>query len=106
MVKVEGKGAEEMKMGSGDGGGPPEKGPALGNKMQQHMAQEEAAGELTKESLGTQPINGLNADGTGLKAEGTRITHTIPVGRIGNHRPIKIVFERWYSPHVQMLETS
>src|SRR5260370_16207041 len=87
MLNAGEKVAHKMKMWSGDGGGPPEKGPALGNKMQQHMAQEESAGELTKESLGTQPINGLNA-------EGTRITHTIPVGRIGNDRPIKIVFER------------
>src|SRR6266852_9351850 len=88
MLNAEEKVAHKMKMRSGDGGGAPEKGPALGNKMQQHMAQEEAAGELTKESLGTQPINGLNADGTGLNAEGARITHTIPVGRIGNDRPI------------------
>ena len=106
MLNAEEKVAHKMKMRSGDGGGPPEKGPALGNKMQQHMAQEEAAGELTKQSLGTQPINGLNADGTGLKAEGTRITHTIPVGCIGNDRPIKIVFERWYSPDLQMVVKS
>ena len=57
------------------------------------------AAELTKESLGTQSINGVNA-------EGTRVTHTIPVGRIGNDRPINIVVEQWYSPELQMVVKS
>jgi len=47
-----------------------------------------------QESLGTQTIEGV-------EAEGTRITTTIPAGAIGNERPIEIVEERWYSPVLQ-----
>ena len=54
---------------------------------------------FTTESLGTQNVNGVNA-------EGTRITHTIPAGQIGNEQPINVVFERWYSPELQMVVKS
>lgn len=37
----------------------------------------------------------------GVTAEGTRVTHTIPAGAIGNEQPINIVHERWYSPELQ-----
>jgi hypothetical protein len=47
-----------------------------------------------KESLGTQMIEGV-------QAEGTRTTVTIPAGAIGNDLPIQIVSERWYSPELQ-----
>lgn len=57
------------------------------------------AANVTTESLGTQNINGVNA-------EGTRVTHTIPAGQIGNDQPIHIVFERWYSPDLQMVVKS
>lgn len=51
--------------------------------------------ESTKqESLGTQTIEGV-------KAEGTRVTRTIPAGAIGNEKPIEIVVEKWYSPDLQ-----
>ena len=49
---------------------------------------------LKTESLGTQAINGVTA-------EGTRITRTIPAGQIGNQAPIVITIERWYSPELQ-----
>jgi hypothetical protein len=48
----------------------------------------------TKESLGTQTIEGL-------VCEGTRITRTIAAGEIGNENPINIVSEKWYSPDLQ-----
>lgn len=69
---------------------------AFEQKMQKHMAKEEASGEVQKQSLGTQSINGVNA-------EGTRITRTIPAGQIGNDKAIQIVFERWYSPDLQIV---
>jgi hypothetical protein len=50
---------------------------------------------VKKESLGTQVINGLSA-------EGTRFTRTIAVGEIGNAKPITVVSERWYSADLQM----
>lgn len=51
--------------------------------------------EIVTTSLGTQTISGVSA-------EGTRYTHTIPAGEIGNEKPIQIVTERWYSPELQM----
>ncbi len=47
------------------------------------------------ESLGQQNIEGV-------MAEGTRVTTTIEVGKIGNDRPITIVSEHWYSPDLKM----
>ena len=51
------------------------------------------------ESLGTQVIEGV-------LAEGTRTTMTIPTNQIGNDRPIQVVSERWYSPDLQVLVMS
>ena len=45
---------------------------------------------VKKESLGTQMIEGV-------AAEGTRTTLTIPAGAMGNERPIEVVTESWYS---------
>lgn len=52
------------------------------------------AKDITTTSLGTQTINGM-------QAEGTRYTRTIPAGQIGNEKPIVITTERWYSPDLQ-----
>jgi len=54
---------------------------------------------VTKESLGTQTINGVSA-------QGTRLTHVIPAGKIGNDKPITITREVWYSPDLQMVVQS
>jgi len=86
--------AHKMTPRGGNAGAPG--GKAFHEKLHQHFAKEAAAETVNKESLGTQNINGLNA-------EGTRVTHTIPVGQIGNDKPILIVFERWYSPELQMV---
>jgi hypothetical protein len=51
------------------------------------------------ESLGKRMVEGV-------EAEGTRSTITIPVGRIGNDRPIEVVSERWYSPELQVVVLS
>jgi hypothetical protein len=55
--------------------------------------------EVNQESLGTQTIEGV-------VAEGTRITHTIAAGKIGNDRAIVTVSERWYSPELQVIVLS
>jgi hypothetical protein len=47
------------------------------------------------ESLGTQMIEGV-------QAQGTRVTQTIPAGQIGNERPIEVISETWYSPDLKM----
>jgi hypothetical protein len=57
------------------------------------------APELKKESLGSQSINGVRADGT-------RITKIISAGEIGNEQPIEIVSETWYSPDLQAVVRS
>jgi hypothetical protein len=77
----------------------PEAAQAFQQKMEARLQQDEASGAVKKEILGTQTIDGI-------AAEGTRITRTIPAGQIGNDRAIQIVFERWYSPDLQILVKS
>ena len=73
-----------------------ESAPEFAGRMQERMQQEEAAGLLKRESLGTQTIDGV-------VAEGTRTTHTIPAGQIGNEKPLQVVSERWYSADLQIV---
>src|SRR5205085_1223933 len=54
------------------------------------------AGKTTREDLGTQNIEGVNA-------VGTRMTTEIAAGAIGNEQPMKIVSEQWFSPELQVL---
>ena len=46
------------------------------------------------EDLGNQTIEGVHATGT-------RMSTTIPAGRMGNEQPIAITSERWYSPELK-----
>ncbi len=46
------------------------------------------------ESLGDQTIEGIHATGT-------RMTTTIPAGKMGNEKPITVTSERWYSPELK-----
>jgi len=48
-----------------------------------------------EESLGSQVVNGVMADGT-------RFTRTIPAGDFGNDRPITSVTESWYAPELHL----
>jgi hypothetical protein len=72
-----------------------QKGAKLRNRMSEMREKEAALGETVSESLGSQAIEGVSA-------QGTRVTETIPAGKIGNARPITIVSERWYSPQLQI----
>jgi len=81
------------------GDGNPDKAQAFQQKMQARRQQEEASGVLKVESLGTQMVNGVNA-------EGTRTTHTIVAGVIGNDNAIQVVSERWFSPDLQTVVKS
>jgi hypothetical protein len=72
---------------------PPPPGMHHGTMMRHHSRIHENA---RKESLGTRTVNGV-------QAEGTRSTITIPAGEVGNELPINIVFERWYSPELQLV---
>lgn len=51
------------------------------------------------ESLGTKTIEGISV-------EGTRITFELPVGQIGNDKPIQVVTENWYSTELQVIVMS
>lgn len=48
------------------------------------------------ESLGTKILEGV-------AVEGTRTTFEIPVGQIGNDKPIPVVTEKWFSPELQVV---
>jgi hypothetical protein len=48
----------------------------------------------TTENLGDQTIDGIHATGT-------RVTTTIPAGKMGNEQPILVTSERWYSPELK-----
>jgi hypothetical protein len=80
----------------GGSGANAESAPAFEGRMEKRTQQDETAGLLKKESLGTQTINGV-------VAEGTRTTHTIPAGQIGNVKPLQVVSERWYSADLQIV---
>jgi hypothetical protein len=72
--------------------------PTIADKLNAEAAAKNAE-HLNEESLGAQQVNGV-------RAEGTRTVTTIPIGQIGNDRPIQIVNERWYSNELQMLVKS
>jgi hypothetical protein len=72
---------------------------AFHQKMLAREQQEQASGALKTEALGMQMVNGVNA-------EGTRTTHTIAAGEIGNDKPIQVVSERWYSTELQTVVKS
>ena len=56
-------------------------------------------GKGITESLGSRDFDGV-------KADGTRTTHTIPAGSIGNEKLIALVAERWYSPELNLVVMS
>jgi len=99
MLNSDKKVAFKMTSSAGGAAGNAGKAQALEQKMQARQQQEEASGALKVESLGTQVVNGVNA-------EGTRTTHTIAAGEIGNSAAIQIVSERWYSPDLQTVVQS
>jgi hypothetical protein len=53
-------------------------------------------GKVNTEDLGTQTMEGV-------QVTGVRTTRTIPVGEIGNDRPISIVTEVWTSPDLKTI---
>jgi hypothetical protein len=99
MLDTQKKIAHKMILPDRSANGANAEGQPFHEKMLARKQQDEAAGTLKTEPLGTQLINGVNA-------EGTRTTHTIAVGQIGNDKPIQVVSERWYSPDIQMVVKS
>ncbi len=95
MLDAEHKVARKMPIRTPDA----DKAGAFQKRMQERIQRDEASGAVKTESLGTQPIGGVNA-------EGTRTTRTIPAGQIGNDKPIQVTSERWYSPDLQIVVKS
>jgi hypothetical protein len=54
---------------------------------------------VTSESLGTQTV-------AGVSAQGTRTTRTIAAGAFGNDKPLVSTGERWYSSELQIIVAS
>jgi len=54
----------------------------------------ESESDSTTENLGDQTIDGIHATGS-------RVTTTIPSGKMGNEQPMVITSERWYSPEIE-----
>lgn len=65
-----------------------------GTDHAENRSERRDSSDVVTTDLGTQTINGI-------AAQGTRTTHTIPAGKIGNLKPIVIVSERWYSTDLQ-----
>lgn len=84
------KGREVFMMRSVGGGG----GQAFSDVLYRRAGQDSYELAPTTESLGDQTINGIHATGT-------RITTTIPSGKMGNDKPIVVSSERWYSPDLK-----
>lgn len=100
MLEADKKIAFQMKKPAGHG----PKGPdgAGGDRKAKFEAREQteiADGTLKVETLGTQTI-------AGVVAQGTRRTRTIPAGRMGNDKVITVVSEQWYSNDLQLVVSS
>jgi hypothetical protein len=64
------------------------------NVMYRNAGHDSSEPAPATENLGDQTINGIHATGT-------RITTTIPSGKMGNDKPIVVSSERWYSPDLK-----
>jgi hypothetical protein len=89
MLNPDNKTAREAPMRGGKHAGPDREARGHG------MGMMGGPGAVTRESLGTKSINGL-------QAEGIRVTRTIPAGAMGNEKAITVSTERWYSPSLQI----
>ena len=82
------------------GDGPEVEGaPQMRMKIKKRITDAPEGKDARKEDLGSQTIEGVSA-------QGTRTTHVIPAGAMGNERSIEIVHERWYSPELQAVVMS
>jgi hypothetical protein len=102
MVDVEGPGTQietsTVMVRRKDGGAPDMPPPPHAIEMMKHVERDDDS-QATTESLGTQTIEGVAANGV-------RTTRTIPAGQIGNERPISIVTEVWTSPDLKTIVSS
>jgi hypothetical protein len=74
-------------------------GAAIGAPATAAFRSSDAIAKPVTDNLGTQNLGGVTA-------AGQKTTLTIPVGEIGNDRPILVVSETWYSNDLQMVVKS
>jgi hypothetical protein len=84
---------------AGDPGGVPPPPPPPPPGGQRRSGPPSAGVANAPQSLGSKSI-------AGVEAGGMRRTETIPVGRIGNDRPIVVTDERWESPELKLIVLS
>ena len=65
------------------------------NKVITKKSDDESSDSANTENLGDQTFEGVHATGT-------RVTTTIPAGKMGNDKPITVTSERWYSPELKI----
>src|SRR5215469_2270217 len=63
--------------------------------MVKRVGPDSAEAPPNSENLGDQTIDGIHVTGT-------RVTTTIPAGKMGNEKPITVTSERWYSPELKV----
>lgn len=91
-----GPGKVLMQMGTAmPAGGPPPPGMPIALSMQKTLIVGDQ-GQVKTEDLGSQTMEGVLVNGV-------RTTRTIPVGEIGNDRPISVVTEVWTSPDLKTI---
>ncbi len=83
-----------LKIGRAPGGNPPQNDAGRRNGPDRNNGPRRDS-DVSTESLGTMNIEGI-------LVQGTRITRTIPAGKVGNQAPIQITSERWYSPDLRL----
>jgi len=66
------------------------------DKFEARTNKQIADGTLKKDDLGAQTV-------AGISAQGTRYTHTVPAGQMGNEKAMVETSERWYSPDLQIV---
>jgi hypothetical protein len=83
--------------------------PSIRTRIETSAAQKSHVIVSTLPNLGTGTISGGNTGQLGTKsfegvtAEGTRTVTVIEAGKIGNEKPIEIVYERWYSKEFDLI---
>jgi hypothetical protein len=75
-------------------GGPATAAPVQSQTVMIHKGAIAEEGQAQTEDLGSKTMEGV-------AVTGTRITHTIPAGQIGNDKPLNIVTEVWTSPELK-----
>jgi hypothetical protein len=95
------KGADVMYFETSTGPGPGALGPGVGPKVfvNRDVVIHKGAPDANEPAPATESLGDQTIDG--IRATGTRVTTTIPAGKMGNDQPILVTSESWYSPELK-----